>query len=392
MTGKNDAGSTHSRLLEVTRHVKESTRLELVAASGGRCEFLGCNTFLFAHSVTKTGRYFGNTAHIRAFSPGGPRAGTPEERADLDLNAIENLMLLCQECHTLVDGDEGGYPIEKLRGWKRAHEERATYLLDLPAENEACVFELWTSLSNQPVVRSQAKIVAALLPLYPSKVRSALINLAEHNLSDATLIPAAKDLIDIEVARIFGPTGERPTHVAVFGLTNIPLLAYLGAKLGDRQDVKLFQLHRDTKDWKWKDEPASAEYSVENIRAGTSKTSVALLLSLSGTIDPESLPDEIDGRFSIYEIKLVSDTPNRDFLRTLGDLSRFREVYRKFLSDVQEKHGTLSEIEVIPAVPIPVAVALGMDRLAKVHPALQVHDLDRNAGDKPTYQRVLRVP
>ena len=217
-----------SDLPDVTRKIKTRTKEALIAASAGRCELPGCPRYLFVHTPTKRSGYFGNYAHIRAFSPGGPRAGRAVDRARVDLNDIENLMLLCPECHVLVDRHAEEYPIAKLQTWKREHEERVTYLLELPGENEAAVIEIWTSLAKPPVVRSYGKVVAALLPLYPSRIHSCLINLADHDLSDMTLVPAAVEQIDKHLGRLFATSGERPTHVAVFGITNIPLLVHLG--------------------------------------------------------------------------------------------------------------------------------------------------------------------
>jgi hypothetical protein len=378
-------------LPDVSRKIGQTVRYALVASAGGRCEFRGCNRYLFGHSKTKAVGNFGNNAHIRAFSPDGPRAGTAEERAGVDLNELDNLLLLCEECHSLVDTDVETYTLDSLCVMKRDHEERVTYLLELPQENEASVIEVWTSLSMPAVVRGQSKVIAALLPLYPSKHRSALVDLSRHNLSDLSLVPAATESIDAELREKFGAGGERPTHIAVFGITNVPLLVYLGAKLGDRQDARLFQYHRDTKDWKWKTEPPRAEYALERLSVGTEPKCVALVLSLSGSVDRADLPSEIDATHSVYEIRLVSDMPHVDFLRTLADLEKFRALYRSFLGQLQAAHGSLDELLVIPAVPIPVAISLGIDRLPKIHPALWIYDIDKNVADRRAYRRVLRI-
>lgn len=374
-----------------SRAIQKTTQFCLVAAAGGRCEFDGCNNNLFVHHVTKTGGYFGNFAHIRAFSPQGPRAGTDSERDEVALNDIDNLMLLCTQCHKLVDTDVEGYSIERLRRWKQKHEERVTHLLGLPDANEAAVMEIWTNVSVPPVVRSTGKIIAALLPLYPSRVHRYMIDFTSNNLSDATLIQAATMNVDQEVQRLFSSTGEKPGHLAVFGITNIPLLVYLGSKLGDRIQVHVFQHHRDTSDWKWKQEPSKASFGASKLREGSDPKRVALLLSLSGSIDPTKLPAEIDASYTIYEIRLSSEVPTPGFLRTEEDLTKFRDVYRKFLSGLQVSHGTLDELAVIPAIPVPIAICLGMDRLPKIAPNIVIYDIDKNNPDSKSYRKMLEV-
>jgi len=95
---------------EVSRHIPDQVKHELIAISGGRCEF--CNQFLFVHKLTKEAGYFGNLAHIIAFSLLGPRADDRLDRATL--NEVANLMLLCPECHKLVDDNPESYTVEKL--------------------------------------------------------------------------------------------------------------------------------------------------------------------------------------------------------------------------------------------------------------------------------------
>ena len=361
---------------EVTAQIGHPTRSALIAAAGGRCEFLGCPRYLFEHHVTKKPRNFSQCAHIIAFRPAGPRGDVEPRPAGI--NAFENLMLLCPSCHKLVDDAPAEFPAEKLRGWKQCHEERVRWLLDLPTENEAAVLEIWTNVAPPPVVRSRSKVIAALLPLYPSKAHEYLINLAAHTMTDKVLVPAAAESIDAEVGKLFATTGERPAHLAVFGITNIPLLVYLGSRLGDRIHTHLYQHHRDTKDWKWKDEEPKASYATRVLREGKDPKRVALVASLSGSIIPEAglaaakLP--VDNTYTIHEIRLTSTLPNPDFLRTLPDLTAFQSTYRTFLAQLNQRHGRLEALALFPAVPVPVAISLGMDRLPKVHPALAVYD------------------
>lgn len=387
---KGSAGSGTKGVADVTpsRAIKDVTKQRLIAAAGGRCEFAGCNALLFEHHVTKRGGYFGNYAHIRAFSGGGPRARTTGSRTWI--NEIDNLMLLCPTCHKHVDTEPGEFTVAKLQAWKREHEERVHYLLGLPPKNEAAMLEVWTDVSRPPVVRSHGKLVAALLPLYPSRRHTYLVDFAGRTLEDATLVGAATQSIDREVDRLFANGAERPPHLAVFGIANIPLLVHLGSKLGDRVQVHLFQHHRDTSDWRWKDEAPTAAFERRQIQAGTARGRVALVLSLSGAIARSTLPDSIDSTHAIWELRLTSATPSTAFLRTREDLARFREAYRALLAEIRSTHPGLRELALFPAVPIPVAVAIGLDRLPKVDAALVVHDFDKNSPT-PGWRSVLTV-
>jgi hypothetical protein len=64
----------------------------------------------------------GKISHIEAASPKGPRYRA--DMTDDERKHFINLILLCDECHTVIDNkaNEGKYPVELLREWKRNHE------------------------------------------------------------------------------------------------------------------------------------------------------------------------------------------------------------------------------------------------------------------------------
>ena len=149
--------------------------------------------------------------------------------------------------------------------------------------------------------------------------------------------------------------------------------------------MDFYQFHRDTKSWAWKTGGNNAAYALALLRKGTDPSKVALLLSLSGTISPSTLPREIDAAFSIYHLTLENQTPNTMFLNTRADLDGFRVAYQRLLGRILDAHGTIDEIHLFPAVPLPIAVMCGHDLLNKTHPSLRVYDHDKANGGF-TYQ------
>jgi hypothetical protein len=93
----------------------------LFQQSGNRCAFPSCTKRLtFPASSKDSTVSFSEVAHIVGESADGPRGDHPmplEER-----NRYENLILLCEEHHHLVDSQVATYPVEKLRQMKYAHE------------------------------------------------------------------------------------------------------------------------------------------------------------------------------------------------------------------------------------------------------------------------------
>jgi hypothetical protein len=53
--------------------IPEHIKLKLWVLSGGRCEFPGCNKYLWRDGLTLSEDNFSHMAHIVAAVPGGPR-------------------------------------------------------------------------------------------------------------------------------------------------------------------------------------------------------------------------------------------------------------------------------------------------------------------------------
>jgi CBASS immunity sensor of nucleotide second messenger signals len=155
----------------------------------------------------------------------------------------------------------------------------------------------------------------------------------------------------------------------------MPLLMTLGCALSNKVPTDFFQCHRDGADrWTWHEEGPPTRYVTRRVRQGLDRHRVALVLPLSGAIDPASLPAAIDNSFTIYEIALADQIGNTGFLRQRQDLEHFRAAYRELLARLRSDHAGLPALRLFPAVPAPVAIVCGFDLLPKVDPALVVYD------------------
>jgi len=96
--------------------VLESTKRKLYALSQNQCAFPGCKEIVY-NRVDDS--FVSQTAHIRSKNAGGPRYD-PTYTGNLD--AIENLILLCLDHHKIIDDHPEKYTIEKLTRMKEAHE------------------------------------------------------------------------------------------------------------------------------------------------------------------------------------------------------------------------------------------------------------------------------
>lgn len=363
------------------RRIKPAVTMALIAATAGRCEFRGCPRFLFEHHVTAEHGVFAEQAHICAFKKRGPRGS--EGIRPADINSIENLMLLCAPCHKLVDDNPAQYPRDLLQDYKAEHEKRIRWVTSLGPEVQTTVLQLKAKIGTSVVEVSHAEIFDALRPRYQAGPGVVVDVTGIGNERPGAFYTAAFESIQREAERLYakGSDVERTKHLSVFGLAPIPLLMGLGASLSNKVQTDFFQCHRDRSyRWTWSAGEQTARYRTDCLRDGAAAEKVALVLSLSGTIDASTFPAHIDDSYSVYQISLRDAVPHTGFLRQREDLDEFRKAYRDLLGLLRKKHPTARELHMFPAVPAPVAIACGFDLLPKVDPALVVYDNVQTEG------------
>jgi len=365
---------------EVSRSIPEKARLMLAVAAGGRCEFAGCNDFLFEHHLTLRGGAFGQNAHIVAYSDDGPRAervsGTPE------VHDISNLMLLCPKCHKQIDDEPERFPVGVLRQYKQAHETRIRLVTGLGPDMRTEIVQLKANIGGQPVGIPAPHTYAAVAPRYPADTQGLVIDLTNLQCEDGTFYASAEKSIRRKLEHLFavGVEVKGARHLSVFALAPIPALVLFGAVLGNKVAADLYQRHRDTEDWCWKTDGEPVEYEFKKVRAGAAGGVVALMLSLSGKVSLEQVEASAGTSATVYELTLKDQAPRPTYLRLRDDLARFATAYRDGLAIIRAAYPGLAELAVFPAVPAPVGVVIGRELLPKVDPVLLVHDFDKVNG------------
>jgi len=366
-----------SPVVRIRRGIHDLTRLLLFVRAGGRCEFDGCNDYLLEHPLTLTPGNFAQMAHIVAFREDGPRGRAALRPAYI--NDVANLMLLGPQCHKLIDDSPEKYTVPVLQKYKQAHEDRIFHVTGLGPDLKTTIVQLKARIAGQSIAIPVAQVTAAVAPRYPTDARGHLIDLTAINSEGRAFIEEACRCIKQRVERLYEPGMDvhETRHISLFALAPIPLLIYLGSQLSNKVPVDVFQRHRDTEDWVWKDSGISAEYRFDRIQEGSGQGRIALILSLSGKVRTEALPTEIDDQFTIYELTLANIDPNPAYLRQRDDLTRFKEAYQAALRTIARDCGHCDTIHLFPAVPAPVAVYCGRELLPKVDPKLLVYDFDK---------------
>ncbi len=110
---------------------------QLWGAAAGRCSFPKCGAELIAPPAGSDDRVvLGEHAHIIPHSDGGPRAADAAA-GFARRHTYENLILLCEKHHKIVDGQPSVHTADALRRYKRDHEARcATPFAPMPGAPE----------------------------------------------------------------------------------------------------------------------------------------------------------------------------------------------------------------------------------------------------------------
>ncbi|MBD3337583.1 MAG: SAVED domain-containing protein [Candidatus Lokiarchaeota archaeon] len=373
-------------------HIEEAPKLkstdpvvlELWVKSGGRCAFHGCNRYLLQDELTTNKAKLANIAHIVARRINGPRGKDPlpiEKR-----NEIDNLILLCTKCHTLIDKKEFQdiYSKEILLKYKKEHENRIRYITGLDSDSETVIIRMFNNIRGDSVTISNEEIRIAVLkgseryPRYLGGENNIEINLTglPQKISK-TYWDAGKGKIDEIVGRLINPAIDKKEikHLSVFAISRIPLLIYLGYKIGDKVPIDNYQKHRDGDEgWAWRDDSQTVTFKSSTIQQGSDNLKIAIILSVSGKISIDQLPSEITCAFTIAEISPENAPPNRNLLKNKCTLQSFRDVYEGLLRQIEKDYKKVKNIHIFPAIPAPVAIVCGRELLKEVSPSLLIYD------------------
>lgn len=359
-------------------HIKDAIQLQIWIKSGGNCSF--CNKDVYTDGHTLKRQKFGEIAHIVSAELDGPRGDDP---LPLDQRGcFENLMLVCGDHNKLFDREhEKEYPVEMLREIKKDHESRIRYLHSIKSTAKTKLIKLVAKIGGELPTCSETECGEAIFPMQPLDLPGIEIDLRSiAETRDAAYWTTCKTQIEREMDRLhsISMSKEAIEHVSVFAIAPIPLLICLGRSIGNKFSASIFQRHRDTQNWKWKNDFTPATFSHERVKVGTDSHNVVLVISVSGTISLNQIPQQLEN-CDVYEIKLASNAPNPGAINMMTDVEYFRVCYQHALAQIRSDRPDVTEIHLMPAIPISLAVTCGRELLEKAHPSLAVYDKNKNS-------------
>lgn len=354
----------------------EKTKMMLCAASAGRCEFEGCNKYLFEEESTCELLNISEVAHNIASSPDGPR-GNAELSHDLS-NDIENLLLLCREHHKLVDDKPAIYTVQKLREMKIKHEREIHRLCDLMYYPKCIVVRLQSSIKGKtPVIINQKEVNRVVAKNFrPQEKYGPLIEVeVTQEYSSKDFWYEANKKIKNEYIRKILPLLENKDidHIAVFPLAPIPMIIQLGYLIGDKLQVHVYQKSRSRNSWEWLEDAPEIEFMVKETKRQVNVRKVALVLSITAEISASRIPDDEDVLYDIYV-----RNPNIEAIRGENDLISFRKKYMSVLDQIRKDYPQINIVDIFCAIPASIAFEVGKSYMEGTYPNIRIFDYQDN--------------
>lgn len=347
----------------------------LCAKAAGRCQFEGCNEFVFFDELTLAEFNSSNVAHIVASSPNGPRGDAA--RSHVLSDKLENLMLLCPKHHKEIDDFPDLYPEDMLVSMKHKHEEAISRQCDLIYKEPSTVLMLTSPIKGRtPVSVTFKQCATAIMPQkrvaseYGQRIN---IQSAEDYHSSNYWKSASRGLkngFHRTVSAILDEDSN--AHFSVFPLAPIPLIMMLGNLLGDKIRADVYQFSRTKDSWNWSTKEPGNSFSLEKsiIRDGMK---IALVLSLTADIASQRISNVYDADI-IYFIR--AEHFGVDCIQSPADLSAFWHIFQATCDEIKNTYPEVQEIAVFPAMPVSAAFEVGRRHMPGVYPKLRVYDDD----------------
>jgi hypothetical protein len=338
---------------------------------------------LWKSSVTQEQVNIAQKAHIYAFSDDGPRANPGI--TDEEINSIDNLMLVCHECHEKIDDkkDGGRYNAGLLQQWKAEHEKRIDIVTDIASDKKSSVVLYGANIGEHGGPLHYRPAAEALFPdRYPAEDHAIVLGRTNSFAQDRD-----EHFFEEEARHLKGRFDRRVrdrladgsvSHLSVFGLAPQPLLILLGSLTKDIVETDVYQRHREpVQSWKWPEKDADS-LGLRLDRSDTTGGKPVLVVSLTDTISRDRITDVLGEDVTLWHVTV--EEPGQNILRSKSQLSEYRNWIQGAIREIESVHGKKAPLHIFPAMGVAFAIELGRIRQPKANMPWRIYDQNHDRG------------
>jgi len=367
-------------------NIKDSVRNALWARTAGRCTI--CNRRLLGDSRTYMHSVLlAELAHNIGASDGARSPRSSANDGEHDTESEENLLLLCHDCHRIIDHPEhiDLFPPEKLREIKESFERRIEMVTEEGGLTRTAALRVGSMIRGSLAMASQREVAETLLAAnylglvetqrsgdFACRINGAAGGRGYWDAAQQTI----HDTLDLVRQAVISGDVE---HISVFAIAPIPLLAYLGWHLDDKTPTRIFQKHRDQfVGWSWADHDQPVEFEVSSTGPQNGAEDVVLVCAVTSELNLARLPNEIAEAPRI-EIRPAGVAPDPTLMSHEQSLMNFAADWRTALATAEAEYPGARRWHLVVSGPVSVAIEAGRAVMRDAHPAVTVYELVEDA-------------
>ena len=356
------------KVKSVSRKIKPATERMLWGVSAGICEFDGCTNKLYSHHVTKEKVNLAEKAHIYAFSEAGKRPSLL--RSSPEINDIDNLMLVCERCHKLIDSEETDYTAEQLLDMKKEHEKRIANVATIKPDLQSEIVVFNANIANRAIKISDFAAKSAIIPEhYPARENpfnlSPDLNLFDN---DDNYWSTMETHLERQWAQY--EKTIRDKHISLFAVAPQPLLFKLGTLINRNYNVDVRQSQGSIDNWKWLCDMKTAKIETQIVDANDATAEPIITFELTAKLSIDELREEF-GEGTIYRI--TAEASSSGIIKSRSDLNAVINEYRRALDNIRRSYGKDVKVKIVPIAPVSVSVEAGRQTM-KGDPQITIYD------------------
>ncbi|RLU56100.1 hypothetical protein DIY07_01625 [Streptococcus iniae] len=364
---------------KVSRSIPERVKSALWSITAGRCEI--CCKKLYISDVTGNLVNISQMAHIKAFSPNGPRYSEEENNP----HQLDNLLLLCAEHHKMIDTDPDDFPVDWLVKQKKKFEEKVDAVIDTQRIKSSILSFNSIVTKDDDIKNEEAEFPKVLLfndnyfdgNIY--RINNTLPGIEHNPMYYNIMCQSMKQ--QIEKMKI--PLYSSET-ISVFAIAPQPLLLYLGYLLNDETNIKIYQRFRNGNlKWNWESSEVTNHFYVEQLYTDGNEidTEVNLILSLSAEIYLDRIPTFSNQEDKLPTLILRSDRQGFDAIKSNEDVNEYISVFRNLVVEkIRNDFSNLKCINIFPATPVSVPIRMGMNYQKNIDVEWKIFNQQTNVG------------
>ncbi|KQQ52491.1 hypothetical protein ASF68_09230 [Plantibacter sp. Leaf314] len=296
-------------------------------------------------------------------------------------------MLLCYSCHKRIDDKayRDQYTVQFLTAKKLLHEKRVRQVTDFATLRPTSVVTVSADVRGTRAPISLPQVAEALrhdgyTGMGEDTRNGAFTIHLPGNDNDGWAWDAHRSEIDRFAARIAeAVTAGDVESLSVFALAPIPSLVYLGSKLDDKTETRLFARKRtdEVTAWAWSHGDGNVP-AFDTVMCAGDSNEAAILVELSAPVREERLPD---GLRNLPRVTITprGQPPRPDLLGSRAALELFALAWRDALARIESELPIVRVLHLVAAVPAPAAITMGRHRMRAAQPNIVVYQLRTEA-------------